>query len=77
MDGPVGTPDRAWASDERRDSVCKGPLILGVNESDPPSCDAPVAGLVTLAPVTYLLGAAFVVLVVGVVHAGGKLRGQR
>lgn len=57
--------------------VCKGPLILGVNESDPPSCEGPVAGLVTLAPVTYLLGAAFVVLVVGVVHAGGKLRGQR
>lgn len=55
--------------------VCKGPLILGVNESDPPSCEGPAAGLVTLAPVTYLLGAALVVLMVGVVHAGGKLRG--
>ena len=57
--------------------VCKGPLILAVYESDPPSCDGPVAGLLTLAPLTYLLGAALVVLVVGVVHAGGRLRGQR
>lgn len=57
--------------------VCKGPLILGVNESDPPSCDGPAAGPVSLAPVTYLLGAALVVLVVGVVHAGSKARGQR
>lgn len=57
--------------------VCEGPLILAVYESDPPSCDGPVAGLVTVAPVTYLLGAALVTLGVGVVHLGGELRGQR
>jgi hypothetical protein len=31
--------------------VCEGPLILGVDDSDPPQCDDPISALPTAFPV--------------------------
>lgn len=36
--------------------VCKGPLILSVDDSDPPQCPDPSAALLTVGFVLYLVG---------------------
>lgn len=57
--------------------VCEGPLIRSINDSDPPTCGGPVAGLVAIAPVTFLVGVAIVLVAVGLIHVGGTMRVQR
>jgi len=46
--------------------VCEGPLILGVDDSLPPGCESPTAGLLTVAPRVLLAGAIIVGVVVGI-----------
>jgi len=36
--------------------VCEGPLILGVDDSYPPQCDAPIAGLPMVGSMLYIAG---------------------
>ena len=36
--------------------VCDGPLILAVNDSSPPQCDAPSAALPTVGLILYAIG---------------------
>lgn len=54
--------------------VCKGPLILAVSNPEHLTLRRPRYRTGHPWSVTYLLGAALVVPVVGVVHGGGKLR---
>ena len=45
--------------------MCEGPLILEVDDSDPPQCDNPIAGLPVVAVMLYLAGAAVSTLIAG------------
>ena len=36
--------------------VCEGPLILDVDDSDPPQCDGPIAGLPSVGLALYAVG---------------------
>jgi hypothetical protein len=43
-----------WSEGE---PVCEGPLILDVDDSDPPQCDRPIVGLIDQAPFILLFTA--------------------
>lgn len=51
--------------------VCEGPLILGVDDSDPPQCEDPIAGLPSLAPFILIAGVV-ITGVFAVVFDGGR-----
>ena len=36
--------------------VCRGPLITGADDSDPPQCEGPVEGLLTIGPALFVAG---------------------
>jgi hypothetical protein len=53
--------------------VCEGPLILGVDDSLPPECESPIAGLLIVAPRVLLAGA----IIVGASVGAANLRRRR
>ena len=46
--------------------ICEGPLTLGMDDSDPPQCDDPIVGLMTVAPRVFVASGLVVVAVVAV-----------
>jgi hypothetical protein len=57
----------------RGEPVCEGPLILDVDDSDPPQCDDPISSLPTAAPLILGIG----LLVSGPVTAAWTLASRR
>lgn len=57
--------------------VCEGPLILGVDDSDPPQCSGPIEGLPSLMPLIVAVGAALALAVIAASGTVQRLRRAR
>lgn len=55
--------------------VCQGPLIVSVDDSDPPTCNTPVEGLWTIGPRLYAAGLIPTVLTSAVITRRQRAKG--
>ena len=63
----------AWLGSDG-EPVCTGPLILGVDDSDPPQCDDPVAGLPAVGFLLLLVSGVATMIMFALWSALGALR---